>query len=117
MDRIFVNNLKVECIVGILDYERITPQPLICSLELECDLKKAGETGDLDKSIDYARLSQRVKTYIIERKARLLEELGVELCDLILKEFRPKSVSVRLEKTQAVPDTMGVGIQITKYLE
>ena len=116
MDKIFVNNLQVDCIVGILDFERVNTQPLLVSIELEKDLKEAGATGQLDKSIDYALLSKRVKSYIIERKARLLEELGVELCDLILKEFKPVSVKVTLNKPQAVAETQGVGVQISKSI-
>lgn len=114
MDKVFVNNLNVECIIGILDYERVKTQPLIVSIELDIDLKEAGYTGDLDKSINYASLSERVKAYIIERKARLLEELGVELCDLILKEFKTESVTIKLEKPLAVADAQSVGVQISK---
>ncbi|MGN0894941.1 MAG: dihydroneopterin aldolase [Succinivibrio sp.] len=117
MDRIFIEELKVDCIIGILDYERVNTQPLLVSIELETSLSEAGEQGDLSKSIDYALLSNRVKAYIIERKARLLEELGVELCDLILKEFKPQSVTVRLNKPQAIADATGAGIQITRKSE
>ena len=116
MDKIFVKGLKVSCIIGILDYERVQEQPLIVDLELEKDLKEAGTTGNLDKSIDYAHLSNRVKNYIIERKARLLEELGVELCDLILKEYQPNQVTVTLNKPKAVADTTAVGVQISKKI-
>ena len=116
MDKIFVKGLKVSCIIGILDYERVQEQPLIVDLELEKDLKEAGTTGNLDKSIDYAHLSNRVKTYIIERKARLLEELRVELCDLILKEYQPNKVTVTLNKPKAVADTTAVGVQISKKI-
>ncbi|MBQ9221949.1 MAG: dihydroneopterin aldolase [Succinivibrio dextrinosolvens] len=117
MDKIFITDLRVECIIGILDFERVTLQPLLVSIEIEKDLKRAGQTGDLAKSIDYADLSLRVKKYIINRKAKLLEELGVELCDIILKEYAPYSVTVRLNKPEAVADVREVGIQITKTLE
>ena len=61
MDKIFISDLKVECIIGILDFERVTPQPLFVSIEIEKDLKSAGQTGDLAKTIDYSDLSMRVK--------------------------------------------------------
>ena len=57
MDKIFVDNLKLECIVGILPFEREKTQPLFVSLELETPLEEAGRTGALEKSIDYALLS------------------------------------------------------------
>lgn len=114
MDTVFVEGLKVDCIIGILPFERENVQPLIVSLNLKTDLKEAGRTGDLSLSIDYAALSLRVKEYVIARKAQLLEELGVELCDLILKEFKPQQVTVRLSKPQAVADAQSVGVEISK---
>ncbi len=116
MDKIFVKGLKVVCIIGILDFERTIPQPLIVDIMLEKDLKECGVTGCLEKSINYAALSERVKSYIIDRKARLLEELGVELCDLILEEFKPEKVTITLNKPQAVADTAGVGVEISKEI-
>ena len=116
-DYIFINNLKVDCIIGILPHERENTQPLMISIELECDLKKAGYSGNLDESINYAELADTVKEYTVQRKARLVEELGVELCDLILKEFKPKKVSITLNKPLAVENCDGVGIEITKVLE
>ena len=112
MDKIFVNDLKVECIVGILPFEREKTQPLLVSMGLETSLEEAGRTGALNKSIDYALLSERVKSYIVERKAGLLEELAVELCDLIEKEFKPESVKISLNKPNAVADAKSVGIEI-----
>ncbi|MBQ2382387.1 MAG: dihydroneopterin aldolase [Succinivibrio sp.] len=107
----------MDCIIGILPYERENTQPLMISIELECDLKKAGYSGDLDDSINYAELANRVREYTVQRKARLVEELGVELCDLILEEFRPKKVCITLNKPLAVENCDGVGIKITKVLE
>ena len=104
-DYIFINNLKVDCIIGILPHERENTQPLMISIELECDLKKAGYSGNLDESINYAELADTVKEYT------------VELCDLILKEFKPKKVSITLNKPLAVENCDGVGIKITKVLE
>ena len=112
MDKIFVDKLKVECIVGILPFEREKTQPLFVSLELETPLEEAGRTGALEKSIDYALLSEKVKAYIVKRKAGLLEELAVELCDLIEKEFKPESVKIRLNKPKAVADAQSIGIEI-----
>ena len=50
MDKIFVKDLRVDCIIGILESERVKTQPLLVSMELEKDLKECAKTGDLDKS-------------------------------------------------------------------
>ncbi len=117
MDRIFIEDLCFDCIIGILDFEREHEQPIKVSVDLELDLKNCGYSGDLDKTINYAALSQDIKEYIISRRARLLEELGVELCDRILEKYRPCAVTVRLSKPKAVAQAREVGVQITKRLE
>mgnify|MGYP000031497549 CR=1 FL=1 len=116
MDKIFIEGLKVECIIGILPYEREHTQTLIIDISLEHDLTLAGIKHDLSLSIDYAALASRVEAYVIERKAELLEELGVELCDLILKEFKPQKVTLKLNKPQAVKAATGAGIEVSKTL-
>lgn len=114
MDKVFVRGLKTDCIIGILPEERIKTQPLVLDLELELPLWEAGCTADLDKSVDYAKLSQCVKDYVVNRRANLLEELGVELCELINKEFHVCRVTVRLAKPLAVSDADSVGIEISR---
>lgn len=114
MDKVFVEGLQVDCIIGILPFEREQTQPLIIDLTLEHDLKPAALARDLSLSIDYAALSKRVEEYVIARQAFLLEELAVELCDLILKEFKPRRVTIRLNKPQAVKLAHAAGIEVSK---
>ena len=96
MDKIFVDNLKVECIVGILPFEREKTQPLFVSLELETPLEEAGRTGALEKTIDYALLSEKVKAYIVKRKVGLLEELEkrnlADYFDVVLERSEKEEV-------------------------
>lgn len=116
MDTIFINALKVNCIIGILPNERVQEQELIVDIKMEHSLKEAVESGDLSLSINYAQVATFVEDFIKERKALLLETLAHELCALILKNFKPKQVTLRLTKTQAVAHTAGVGIEITRTL-
>ncbi len=117
MDKIFINKLRIDCIVGITPPERIHLQPLFADIIMEKDLKSSGYRKDLSLSIDYAEVCRRVTSYVLSSKAELLEELGVGICDLILKEFKPVKVTVRLSKTEILPQTGAVGIEISKSLE
>lgn len=115
MDKVFIENLRTDCIVGILPWERSCEQPLLCSVYLEYpSLKKAGRQADLSLSADYGALSKLIVSYVKKRHAGLLEELGTELCDLIVKEFAPAAVTVRLSKPQALPEAGAAGIEISR---
>ena len=114
MDKIFINGLKVSCIIGILPDERVHEQPLIMDVVMEHSLKQAGEKGDLNLSINYSMVASFCMNFAKERKAFLLEELAEELCAEILQKFNPSSVTLRLSKPEAVKEALGVGIEITR---
>ncbi len=117
MDKIFIRELKIPCIIGILPQERLQEQELTVSLTLELSLQEPGISHDLKASIDYAALASHVSRYVKERKAELLEELGVELCDLILSTYRPRRVTISLGKPQALQDAALAGIEISRCLD
>ena len=48
-DKILINNLELFCIVGINNWERITPQKIIIDLEIETNLNLSIETDDISK--------------------------------------------------------------------
>ena len=114
MDKIFIKGLKASCIIGILPQEREHEQPLIMDVCMEHSLHEAGVTGDLNSSINYAKVAAFCLDFAKERKAFLLEELAEELCAKILQEFNPSSVTLRLSKPEAVKEALGVGIEITR---
>ena len=74
MDKVFIKNMEVVCIVGILDFERTTKQRLLVNIEVDTDLKKCSKSGDLTDSIDYARMAHLVRDYIINKQAFLLSK-------------------------------------------
>ncbi|MBU3827454.1 MAG: dihydroneopterin aldolase [Candidatus Anaerobiospirillum merdipullorum] len=114
--QIFIHGLKVNCIIGIYPHERVNAQELIIDVSLQCPtLEQAGRQGDLSLSLDYAAIAQDISNFVVKRQARLLEELAVELADLILARYPAAlAVTLRLTKTQAVPHTVGTGIEFCK---
>lgn len=116
MDKIFIRGLKVRCIVGILPREREEEQELVLDIVMSHPLDVCAKSGDLSLSINYAAVAEAVTSFVGERKAELLETLGEELCAFILKNFKPRTVTVTLTKTEAVAHTAGVGIEMTRSL-
>ena len=113
MDKVFIKNMEVVCIVGILDFERTTKQRLLVNIEVDTDLKKCSKSGDLTDSIDYARMAHLVRDYIINKQAFLLESLAYELCDLIFSTFaQAQAVLVNLQKPDILDFCQGVGIEV-----
>lgn len=117
MDKILIKDLRIDTIVGIREHERVKEQTIALDITLELPLRECAKSGDLSKSINYSEVCTQVTKFVREKKALLVETLAEELCEFILERFHTKQVTLSLLKTQAVPNTQGVGVEITRSLE
>ncbi len=115
MDRIIIEDLEVLCHVGVPDEERRTPQRLLLCVELRSDFTRAAQGDDLTATIDYFRVTQRLLAFTATGEWKLIEKLAVDLAGLILAEFRPQSVMVRVKKF-ILPQTRYVAVEVTRPL-
>ena len=110
-DIVFIEQMQVEAILGILTEERTTPQPVIIDLELETDTRPAAQSKNIADALDYATLAEEVKRLTIDGKYLLIETLINDIADLCLGLPLTRSVRVRVCKPDAV-DNARVGVQI-----
>lgn len=117
MDKILIQGLTINAIIGILPHEREYPQPLVLDITLEHPITYSAQTEDLSLSINYAQVCSEVTAFVVARKARLIETLAEEICQFILDKFKPRAVTLKILKTHAVVNTAGVGVEITRTNE
>ncbi|MDG6915655.1 MAG: dihydroneopterin aldolase [Nitrososphaerota archaeon] len=53
MDRIFIENLHVDCLVGVTEEERRRPQGVVVDVSIFRDLRRAAQTGKVGDTVDY----------------------------------------------------------------
>jgi len=114
MDKIFINRLRFDCIIGIYPNERIKLQPLEIDLEMCCDIRTAASTKDLNKSLNYAAIRDAVIHFCQQAQAELLETLAEDLCSMLAKDFGVEGVKLTIHKPKAVPEAQSVGVSITR---
>lgn len=94
---IHVEDLKFECIIGILDFERVAPQDVIINLTLEYEYK--------NEFIDYALIVQMLKEAMIEKKFLLIEDaLSYIESHLIQKYPFIKNSTIKITKPSILRD-------------
>lgn len=115
-DRIFIEELRVDCIVGIYPHERTQPQPLIVELELGLDTAEAAYTGRIAATCDYARVADEVATLLEFRKYKLLEMAAEELAAMLCGVHpNIQDLRVRLYKPQALHGrARAAGVEIVR---
>ena len=114
MDKIFINDLQVESVIGIFDWEREIKQTISINLEMEFDISKAAKSDDINDSLDYKKVSKRIISLCEKADSYLVENLIEKIAQVVLKEFPVSKVTVSLEKPGALRGSKSVGIKITR---
>ena len=114
LDTIFIKQLRIETIVGILPRERITPQPIFLDVKLSVDVRTPAKTGDILDACDYTALADQVAAFIIEQKFLLIETLAEDVAELILRDFKVEKVLLTVSKPNAVSAADCVGVEILR---
>jgi FolB domain-containing protein len=102
-DRILIDALEVECIVGIRPAERVRQQHVRVHLDMGLDLSRPGKSGRIAHTVDYSRVATEVTSLLQFRAYKLLEVATEELAASLLA-LHPalERVSLRLEKPEAL---------------
>tara|TARA_B100000686_G_scaffold93853_1_gene100309 strand:+ start:4578 stop:4949 length:372 start_codon:yes stop_codon:yes gene_type:complete len=114
MDKIFINDLQVETVIGIFDWEREIKQTISINLEMEFDISKAAKSDDINDSLDYKKVSKRIISLCEKADSYLVENLIEKIAQVVLKEFPVSKVTISLEKPGALRGSKSVGIKITR---
>ena len=72
MDTIFLHGLKVECVIGIWEWERRITQTLLFDLDIGFDTTAAARSGAIEDTLSYREVAKRVTAYAQETRANLV---------------------------------------------
>src|SRR5690606_1418124 len=114
MDKVFIEGLEIEALIGIYDWERRIRQPLVFDIEMAFDNTVPAATDDIDKTLDYKAVSKRVIGFVGESGFGLVETLAERVAAIILEEFQVRHVRVKLSKPGAVRGARNVGVIIER---
>lgn len=112
MDKIILNHLRVQAILGIYARERTTPQTVLVSAAVETDTRRAGQSDALEDCLDYEQLANRLKSHTQTAKRQTAEALAEDLAQICLRMPGAQAVTLRVEKPEAYPEAESVGVEI-----
>jgi dihydroneopterin aldolase len=111
--KISIVDLEVFYHVGVPDEERLQPQRLLLTIEMESDFSTAAKTDAIADTIDYFAVSQRLLKFGDGKSWKLIEKLAADICDMILGDFKPAAVSVEIKKF-VIPQAHYVSVMLKK---
>lgn len=117
MDIIFLNDLRIETVIGIFDWERSVRQTVSIDLQLGTDIRKAAAQDDIDDTLDYKAVAKRLIEFVGEAEFSLVETLAENIARIVIHEFEVPWVRVTLNKPGAIRGARDVGVLIERRLE
>ncbi len=113
-DRVVLAGIDVQALIGVFEHERHAARPLRVDLELACDLAAAESSDDLEDTIDYAALTDRVRARCAASSYRLVEALAGDIARICLADPRVTAVKVTVHKPGAVQGVSDVAVVLDR---
>ena len=114
MDKIFIKDLLVRCIIGVFPKERDHRQDVCINITLFADLYAAGQSDDLEDTVDYKELRNEIVTFVEQSEYQLIETLAARVAEICLRPEAVKRVIVHIDKPRALAYTRSVAVEIER---
>lgn len=114
MDKVFIEGLEIEALIGIYDWERRIRQPLVFDLEMAFENRRAAATDAIEDTLNYKAISKRLVALVSESSHGLVETLAEQCAQMVLREFGVAWLRLKLRKPGAVRGARAVGVVIER---
>lgn len=98
MDRIKLKGMTFYAFHGVSKSERELGQQYEIDVELSVDTKKAGNTDNIEDTINYAEVFDRVESIVEKNSFKLLETVAERISNALLKDFEISGIKVVVRK-------------------
>lgn len=115
MDQIVIQNMAFHGYHGVLPEESVTGNRFLVSVWMTLDLHQAGESDDVEHTVNYAQVYETVRFIVEGPRKQLIEALAESIASRLLQQFpRIHAISVEVGKpTAPIPGIFdGVSVKI-----
>jgi len=102
MDKIILSGVSLKCRIGVPDAERSRPQEILVDLEIDVDTRPAAATDDINDTINYSKVLDRLEELANASEFRLIETLAGRIAECVLQFPLANGVRLRLRKPGAL---------------
>ncbi|HUD43646.1 MAG TPA: dihydroneopterin aldolase [Dokdonella sp.] len=114
MDIVFIEDLRIDTVIGIYDWERRIRQTVAFDLEMAFDNTRPAASDDIADTLDYKAISKRLIAYVETAQFQLVETLAERCAAIVREEFGVAWVRLKLAKPGAVRGARAVGVCIER---
>lgn len=113
-DRILIEGLEVQTVIGIYDWEREIRQTVRIDVEMAWDITAAAASDAIADALDYKAVAKRLITFIEASNYGLIEALAERCASIIMEEFHVPWLRLKMSKPGAVRHSENVAVLIER---
>jgi D-erythro-7,8-dihydroneopterin triphosphate epimerase len=114
MDRIYIRDLALRCIIGVYPEERHEKQDVIINVVLESDHAAAAKSDQLADAVDYKQLKLQIRALVEGSRFNLIETLADRIAALCLQAPKVQAATVTVDKPGALRFARSVAVEVTR---
>jgi dihydroneopterin aldolase len=114
MDIVFINELRIETIIGIYDWERKVKQTISLDLEMGADIRQSAATDSIEDTLNYKAVAKRLIAFVEASEYQLVETLAEKIAGIVMSEFAVPWLKLTVHKPGAVRGSRDVGVIIER---
>jgi dihydroneopterin aldolase len=113
-DIVYLNDLRIDTVIGVFEWERQIRQVVSIDLEMTTDVRKAAATDEIADALDYKAVAKAVIGFVSHSDFKLVETLAERVAELVLRDFNVSEVRLRVNKRGAIRGARDVGVVIER---
>lgn len=114
MDRIFIRDLGLRCVIGVYEDERRERQDIILNIVMGGDFAAAAKSDDIADAVNYKDIKKAVIKLVENSQYRLIETLAERVAAVCLEHPKVQQVTVTVDKPGALRFARSVAYEITR---
>jgi len=112
---VFIRDFMVECLIGVYEHEKCSPQRVRINLDLAVDEGEHPIIDDILNVVSYETMADGILAIADEGHVNLVETLAERIAGMCFDDQRVDSVRVRIEKLDILENAGSVGVEIERF--
>jgi len=113
VDKVIIEDLELEALIGVTEAERAQPQRLLVTVELERDLTEAGRVDAESVTARYDLVADLIREVVTQKPRKLIETVAADIAHAVLGRQFAGAVTVEVKKF-SIPRSRSVSVRIRR---
>jgi len=111
---VFIKDFIINEIIGIYKHEKIKKQKIKFNIVLDINQNSFPNEKNIKSIVDYEKITNKLEKLTKSKKYNFLESLVEDSFEQIFKDKRINSVTIKIEKPDAIKNAKSVGVEVFK---